>query len=142
MTRGHISTGGQTEGSWFFSSQLGDAPQYIKMNSHVFQDNQLSHHGYVSFEDSRTRPREGTARTVLTDSVSDEFLKARLNNFTSDILGDLADRWIGLFEPQLDYFGSNPVWWPDNITLMSPRRMVKRGKTPVTLPLSKLTRRR
>lgn len=56
MARGHISTSGQTEGSSFFSSQLGDAPQYIKMNSHVFQDSQLSYHSYVSFEDSTTRP--------------------------------------------------------------------------------------
>jgi hypothetical protein len=72
----------------------------------------------------------------------DEFYRSRLNDFTSDILGCLADRWIRLFEPQPDYHGINPVWWPETITWMSPRRMVKHGKRSAALLLSKLTGRR
>jgi hypothetical protein len=74
---------------------------------------------------------------VAARPVQDEFYRARLNDFTSDILGELADRWIRLFEPQPNYRGNKMVWWPETITLMSPRLMVKRGKTYDTLPTFK-----
>lgn len=50
-----------------------------------------------------------------------------LSDFTYDICGDLAYIWIGLFEPELKYSGPRPEWWPEDVNLMNPRRMLKRG---------------
>lgn len=105
-------------------------PNASEISCHALQHNQ-PHNGHISFADSR--PQQEFAGTVLPDPLPDKFYKARLNDFTRDICGDLADRWIGLFEPQLNYYGETPVWWPEGITLMSPRRMLKDGKTSFTL---------
>ncbi|KAL7648990.1 hypothetical protein ACMYSQ_012607 [Aspergillus niger] len=64
---------------------------------------------------------------VAARPVQDDFYRARLNDFTSEILGELADTWIRLFEPQPNYRGKKFVWWPETITFMSPRQMVKRA---------------
>lgn len=50
-----------------------------------------------------------------------------LSNFTSDICGNLACSWIRLFEPELNYSGVRPVWWPQGIPWMNPRHMLKKG---------------
>jgi hypothetical protein len=97
------------------------------MSCHTSQYNQTSADGHISFTDSM--PQQEVMRTVAAHPVQDELYRARLNDFTSDILGELADRWIRLFEPQPDYRGNNLVWWPETITMMSPRLMVKHGKT-------------
>lgn len=110
------------------------------MNSHTLQHNQPSHNGHISF--ANNMPQQEIAGTVLAYTAPDEFYTARLNDFTNDILGDLADGWIRLFEPQPDYQGENPIWWPENITLMKPHRMLKHGKRAAALLLSKLTHRR
>ncbi|CEO59635.1 hypothetical protein PMG11_04303 [Penicillium brasilianum] len=51
-----------------------------------------------------------------------------LSDFTWDICGDLAYNWIGLFEPDMNYSGPTPVWWPVGVTLTHPRRMLKQDK--------------
>jgi hypothetical protein len=106
-----------------------------EMSCFTTQDNQTSADGHISFTDSI--PHAEITRIVAARPVPDEFYRARLNDFTSDILGELADRWIKLFEPQPDYRGNNLVWWPETITMMSPRLMVKHGKIYVTLPTFK-----
>ncbi|KAJ5472094.1 hypothetical protein N7539_008663 [Penicillium diatomitis] len=49
-----------------------------------------------------------------------------LSDFTYDICGDLAYSWIGLFEPELNYSGPRPAWWPGGVKLMNPRRLLKK----------------
>lgn len=102
-----------------------------KMSGHTSRPNRPSHDGHVSFAESM--PQQEVTGTVLANPAPDELYRVRLNNFTSDILGAIADRLIGFLEPQLDYQGVIPVWWPANITFMGPRRMLKHGKTPVIL---------
>jgi hypothetical protein len=104
------------------------------MRYHTSQPNRPSHDGYNSFAESMLQ--QEVTGTVLASPVPDELYRVRLNNFTSDILGAIADGWIGLLAPQPDYQGTNPVWWPASITFMSPRRMLKHGKTTAILSTS------
>jgi hypothetical protein len=57
-------------------------------------------------------PQQEFSGKVLANPATGESYRGQLENFISDILGDMADRWIGLFEPQLSYQGSIPEWWP------------------------------
>lgn len=50
-----------------------------------------------------------------------------LSDFTYEICGDLAYSWIGLFEPEVKFSGVKPGWWPEGVTWMNPRSMLKNG---------------
>ncbi|GKZ32028.1 hypothetical protein AbraIFM66950_001117 [Aspergillus brasiliensis] len=88
------------------------------MSCHTIQHNEPSYYDYVPFGDYMPQ-REDTG-TVFTHPVQNGFNKARQNEFTSDILGELADSWMKLIESQLDYHGVNPVWWPETINIYEP----------------------
>ena len=49
-----------------------------------------------------------------------------LNNFSSDICGNLAYYWIKLFDQGLDYSDVRPVWWLQDIPWKYPRVMLKK----------------
>lgn len=74
-------------------------------------------------------PQQEFPGKILANPSTDELYRVQLDSFTSDILRDIADRWIRLFEPQLSYQGPTPEWWPATITFMNPRHMLKHGKT-------------
>jgi hypothetical protein len=82
-------------------------------------------------------PRRELTGAVLA-SPEPELYRVQLNNFTSDILGTLADRLIELLEPQLDYQGMNPLWWPADITFTRPGRMLKHGRVSAILSTFKV----
>ncbi len=82
-------------------------------------------------------PRQEVIDIGLANLVPGELYRVQLKNFTSGILGEMADKWIWLFKPHLNYRGAVPVWWPASITFMSPRRMLKSGTTSAILPIFK-----
>ncbi|KAJ5267421.1 hypothetical protein N7478_010229 [Penicillium angulare] len=49
--------------------------------------------------------------------------------FPVDICGELADLWIKLLEPKVDYSGQKSPWFPEDLTLMKPQRMLKQEVT-------------
>lgn len=106
-----------------------------EMSFHISQHKQTPADGHTPLTDNI--PQQQIMRMVAARPVQDDFYRARLNDFTSEILGELADTWIKLFEPQPNYRGKKFVWWPETITFMSPRQMVKHGKTHATLPTFK-----
>lgn len=94
------------------------------MNHHTPQHNQPSHDGLVSGDN---RAQQQIAGTELAHTPPDKFYSAELNNFHRDILGALAERWIRLLEPQLDYCGTRSlsslirIWPTRSPAIMPPR---------------------
>lgn len=108
----------------------------------MFPYNHPLHDGYVSVAYSQSQQdlaETAVARPFPNDSSPITSYKDWLNKFTSEICGDLAYSWIGLFAPELNYSGVKPAWWPEGVTWKNPRHMLKEGKIFPTTGSRKLT---
>ena len=95
------------------------------MSCKVFSHMEPHHDG--SSQSQRNFDRMTVTQTIQSNGSLAKSYKDWLSNFTSDICGNLACSWIGLFEPELNYSGVRPVWWPQGIPWMNRRHKLKKG---------------
>jgi hypothetical protein len=115
------------------------AYQILNHTGKYLQDCKMNHQSFHpdNWNDTWLKDRQpsSTATQRPPSSFHDEFnnpqhdYEKRLSLLPYDICGDVLEGWIGIIEPEINYSGTEiPTWWPEAITFMRPRVMLKRGK--------------